>query len=249
MFLIEPNRTQFDLSFRLFGIPVRVHPLFWVFTAFMGSNLGDPKRVLMWVLAAFVAILIHELGHALVVIHFGWRPWITLYGMGGLASYQPTHHDSRKQIMISFAGPGAGFLLALFVVCCFDLLEGQVWFHMGWPYLVSVGVWSDRLPVLVNFWANDVLQLSVYWGLLNLLPIIPLDGGKICQELLRLYGRGNTTALAYQISMVMAGLMAVYFIIYLDNKFTAMFFAMMAFQSYQMLIHLGGRGGGGYDRW
>src|ERR1043166_8856978 len=71
--------------------------------------ITSPVDLMIWVAVVFVSILIHELGHALVARAHGWQPWITLYGMGGLASYQPTRHDTRSQILISAAGPAAGF--------------------------------------------------------------------------------------------------------------------------------------------
>ena len=67
MYLFEPARTQFDLNFSLFGIHVRVHPMFWVVTAILGSNQGEARYVLLWVAVAFVSILIHEMGHVLGV--------------------------------------------------------------------------------------------------------------------------------------------------------------------------------------
>jgi len=63
VYLFEPSRTPFDLSFKLFGIHVRVHPMFWVVTGILGSNQDDPKYVLMWIGVVFISVLIHELGH------------------------------------------------------------------------------------------------------------------------------------------------------------------------------------------
>ena len=248
MLLAGPPRTQADLNFRLFGIPVRVHPLFWLVSLFMGSSLREAKLVLMWVAASFIAILVHEFGHAFAALAFGWRPWITLYGMGGLASYRPTHHDSRKQIMISFAGPGAGFVLAALIVLLFKVLDGVVVFGVGWPFLVRLAVASQHLPVMVNLLANFVLFICVFWGLVNLLPILPLDGGRICQELLLMYSRGNSTAQALGISIVTAVAVAVYGGVVVQDYFLAMFFGFMAFQNYQAFQMMGG-GGGGYGRW
>ena len=64
----------------------------------------------------FVSILVHELGHAFVQRYFGGRPWITLYGFGGLASCNDCDRSPRSQIIISLAGPLAGFLFAVVVM-------------------------------------------------------------------------------------------------------------------------------------
>ena len=66
MLFTEPNRTPYDLRFNLFGIPVRVHPLFWLVAAILGAGSDpDPIELLLWIGTVFVSILIHEMGHAL----------------------------------------------------------------------------------------------------------------------------------------------------------------------------------------
>ena len=114
MLLGEPPRTQYDLNFSLLRIPVRVDPWFWLMTLILGSQRRDPASILSWIVAVFFAILIHELGHALAMLAYGLRPWIVLYSMGGLTSYDPRDAFRSKgsdwlgQIVISFAGPAAG---------------------------------------------------------------------------------------------------------------------------------------------
>ncbi len=94
MILAEPPPGQGDIHFRIFGIPVRVHPFFWLIAVLLVIR-GDPKpaQVLIWVAAMFVSILIHELGHAWLQRRYGGRPRIVLYGMGGLAI---SEYDDRS---------------------------------------------------------------------------------------------------------------------------------------------------------
>jgi stage IV sporulation protein FB len=72
MLIGEPPPTQADLHFRLFGIPVRVHPFFWVATLFLGmaGKTADPVNTLIWVAVVFVSILVHEFGHATIQLSF-----------------------------------------------------------------------------------------------------------------------------------------------------------------------------------
>ena len=131
MLIGEPQPTQGDLHFRLFGFPVRIHPFFWLI-AFLFGMSGTPPLPLVfaWVAAMFLSILIHELGHAAVMRYYGISPRITLYGMGGLASYEPSQvRDQRAfsthaQIAIAAAGPLAGFLTAAVIVVAI-LLSGN----------------------------------------------------------------------------------------------------------------------------
>ena len=79
------DETEFDLRFQLFGIPVRVHPLFWLMAAFIAWYPNRLDLVLIGVLCVFVSIMIHELGHAVMFRHFGFRGEIVLYMLGGFA--------------------------------------------------------------------------------------------------------------------------------------------------------------------
>ena len=80
MFLGDPQRTQADLNFSLFGFPVRVSPFFWSVAAILGWGLvREPKLFFLFILAAFLSILIHELGHAFAFRRFGTSARIVLY--------------------------------------------------------------------------------------------------------------------------------------------------------------------------
>src|SRR3954464_14267452 len=85
--LLEPQETPYDLRFRLFGIPVRVHPLFWLFSAILGWNWIEEgvAYVLLWVACVFISVMIHELGHIFMGLVFGSPGYIVLYSFGGLA--------------------------------------------------------------------------------------------------------------------------------------------------------------------
>jgi len=121
MLLLEPPPTRFDLRFTVARVPVRVHPLFWLVAALLGFSAGDPVFVLIWVGVVFVSILVHEFGHAIAMRHYGESPRVVLHALGGLTIAEPTpwggrwanvSPGGRQQILISAAGPGAGFLLA-----------------------------------------------------------------------------------------------------------------------------------------
>ena len=117
MLLAEPPPSQGDLHFRLLGYPVRIHPFFWLVTLFLGDLNRDPIFVLAWVVAVLISILLHELGHAVVMRHYGYRPSIVLYSFGGLAIPHSGPHGSRRpgpwgNMLISLAGPLTDLILA-----------------------------------------------------------------------------------------------------------------------------------------
>jgi len=74
MILAEPGKTQFDLKWSMLGVPVRVHPLFWLITLFLSYHERMPfTLVLISIAAIFFSILVHEFGHALSGRYYGDR--------------------------------------------------------------------------------------------------------------------------------------------------------------------------------
>ncbi len=238
----EPAHTPFDLNFRVLGIPVRVHPLFWLVTLFM-KPAASPKAAAIWVFAVFVSILIHELGHAIVARACGFAPWIVLHGFGGLAIYQPTYHNWKRQVLISLAGPGAGFFFAAFIAAAFRAAGHRVSVEFGFPFLLDISVAdiSNRnLDVLVQ----SLFFINIWWGLINLLPVIPLDGGQISRELFVAGCRYPQTGVirALQLSLLTGGLIAIFAFVELHSFYIGLLFGFFAYQSFSALqTYSGGR--------
>lgn len=216
--------TEFDLRFSMFGIPIRVHPLFWVVSAFMGWNPDDLKFTWIWIACVFVSILVHELGHAIMAKIFGWPPQIILYHFGGLAVYQPySGLTTQRSIIISAAGPMAGFILF-----------GIVW---GFRYYsIRFGLWDGFSPQArgyIGLAFYDLIFINLYWGLINLAPVLPLDGGHICEDICKSVKRYRGDILALQISMVVAGGLAVYFFTH-QCRYAGIMFALFGVFNFQM---------------
>ena len=258
---VEPQPTRYDLCFPLFGFPVRVHPMFWLIAILLGGIGQDADivpRMAIWVVVVFFSILIHELGHAVVMRRFGERARICLYWMGGLAISDGTWRSSRgrntfEQVLISFAGPAAGFILAGLLLLIL-YATGTV---IGWQpqkysenirYLVPlVQLENQYLTMLVN----GLLYFNAFWGAVNLIPVYPLDGGQICRAAYTHLDPQRGVEQSLWISVVSGGLTAVAGLLLFRSFFIAMFFGFMAYNSYQMIanIRTGGFGGGGSRRW
>ena len=222
MLLAEPSRTQFDLNFSTFGFPVRVHPLFWIIGIVLGFNgSADGIQIVTWLLATFVSILIHELGHALMIRRFGREAHIVLYAMGGLAiegrprssdpfgnpwdSHTPDYgqraRTPQEQIIISAAGPGIQLLLAAVVAGIVYASGGHVDVAYAGFVPIPVAELGGGLAKNANleFLVNVMLYINIFWALMNLLPVLPLDGGQIAMQILdatRPVGRDAKNALA-----------------------------------------------------
>src|SRR4051794_14917538 len=102
------------MRFRLFGFPVEIQFTFWIGTfLFSRWQQGIDITILVWMAVVFVSILVHELGHAVAIRRHGATPEISLHWMGGTTSWRAVLPLRRRDhVIISLAGPGAGFLLA-----------------------------------------------------------------------------------------------------------------------------------------
>jgi len=243
----EPQQTPWDLHFSLFGIPVRVHPFFWVVAILLGFS-GSPQLIylLVWVVAFFLAILVHELGHAMVMRSYGFSPRITLYGMGGLASAGQSSGsrgaDTWGQILISAAGPGAGFLLAAVIAALLVLVGPGVKILLiadFLPYVLAAGTVGSE--VFTRF-IESVLFVCVFWGMVNLLPVYPLDGGQIARELFLRANPHDGIRQSLILSIVTGVAMAVIGLAALHDVFIAVMFGLLAYFSYAALQAHRGRG-------
>lgn len=156
------------VEFRLFGIPVAITGGFWL-TAFLLGLLnagpsGATARLLPSVLVVLVAILVHELGHALVASVFGARPMIVLHGMGGTTRLEQGKLSRWRSVLVSLAGPFAGFVVGGLSVAARHTLtvDGELLrFTLGYLEFCTIG-----------------------WGILNLMPVLPLDGGLVMRDAL-----------------------------------------------------------------
>jgi stage IV sporulation protein FB len=218
MFGIGP--TPFDLRLVAFRIPVRVHPTFWLGSLLFGSNLENGQLIFIWVMCSFVSILIHELGHALTAEMFDWPSEIILYFGGGLAiSHRYRNDTPGRNIAVSIMGPMAGFMfLALLIAVELLLNANRIW------------VYEYR------FFTFQVLKfMNLYWGLLNLLPVLPLDGGQILQSVCRAIRLRDPVGVAMKIGVVVGGAAAYYYFAVARQQFVGMLMLMLCMQNVSAL--------------
>ncbi|MBO0722249.1 MAG: site-2 protease family protein [Blastocatellia bacterium] len=150
---------------KVFGIPVKVDFTFLLVGLILASSrINQPLFVVQWLFVVFISILVHELGHAFVCRAYGLSPQIRLHAMGGLTSWNNDIRVSpQKNIAISLAGPFAGFLFFGLIYLTWNIL------HLDSDF----GRQIYRLLMYVN----------LFWGIVNLLPVLPLDGGHVVDSL------------------------------------------------------------------
>lgn len=170
---------------RLFGIPVRVHWSLLVFLLFVAIAERSLAGVLSMVLV-FGSVVVHELAHALVARGRGLPIGdISLYPFGGVAKLLSPPKTSRDEIVVAVAGPAASLALAFSFLALSPL--GAV--------------------------AATLARVNLMLGVFNLLPALPMDGGRVLRALLaRRLGFYGATRRAARLSRWIAfGLMGAAF--------------------------------------
>ena len=217
MFFTSPGATPYDLRFRLFGFPISINPIFWI-VALILSPSKSPKEAIVWCFAVLVSILVHELGHALVMRSYGGQPRIVLYGFGGLAITERMPTSWFQNVITSLAGPffGIFFYVVVYVVAR----------QFGMPD-------ND----MFRWFVACLLLINLYWNLFNLVPIYPLDGGQVARELLtRFVSASAGIIMSLWLSIVCCVVVGVYVVMQTGSTYNLLLFALLGYQNYQTLV-------------
>lgn len=201
------------VRFALLKIPVAVH---WSFALIGILVLGvyEPAEVVGWIVGVFLAVLFHEMGHALTARAFGAHPVkITLFGLGGVTTYPAdTELTPGRRFLIAASGSAVGIALGglLFLARTTDPIAGLFPFGRA---LVS-----------------GFILAGLLWGALNWLPILPLDGGNMAWHALEFVTPRRALRIAKGLTIVTAVVIAYVAIVVWDNMFGAVFVALIASQ-------------------
>ena len=239
----QPPTSQYELRFNIARIPVRVHPSFWLLAILFGIGFGSLLITPIWVFVIFVSILIHELGHALAFRRYGQGSYIVLYAMGGLTIPESVPWGGRwanvalsrwQEIFVSLAGPFAGFLFAGLIIGIVVLTGGSVsvfkllgFIPLPLSSSVPYGGW------LVGELVHQFLWVNIFWGLINLMPVQPLDGGNVARNLFIQYDPMDGVRKALWLSVISGALIALVGLIAFRSLYMALLFGFLAYQSYQ----------------
>lgn len=198
-----------SLRFRLLDISVSVH---WSFllVALLGVGSSTGVEIAVWTLAAFLAVLLHEMGHALTARRFGAEPVaIRLFAFGGVTTWPTSSALSPgRRFIATGAGSGVGILAG------------------GALALVARSGAIDGLGTLPFFAITSFIFASLIWGVLNWIPIRPLDGGQMTFTLLEVVTPRAAESLSRAISLVTGGVVVLGAIL-LEDYFAAVFVALI----------------------
>jgi stage IV sporulation protein FB len=180
-----PVASRHGIFFWLLRTLVKVRYTFFLSALLLGLRRPSVITLLEWVVVSFLAILLHELGHAFAARFYRQNPHIELHAMGGSTSWTRTHQlEWHQRVIISLAGPGIGFLV-------------------GGLLYVGYALFPVQEPYLLRLARYDFLWVTFAWGTFNLLPLLPLDGGQaVCETLEHRLGSQRGRLLTRKISCV-----------------------------------------------
>jgi Zn-dependent protease len=159
---VRPARSPQGLHFNLFGFPARIDASFVLIVGLIGYD-GMASHLAIWVAVALVSVLGHELGHALAARRLGATASISLQGLGGLTRSSRAEPLRRgESAILTAAGPAAGILLGIPVLLAIQALDWPSW---------TMGGFALRTAAFT----------TLGWSALNLLPVMPLDGGHLLE--------------------------------------------------------------------
>lgn len=163
--------------FRVRGIQLAVHLSFFLLLAWVANEGWAVGRWIgvSWsvgtLLAFFGCVVLHEFGHSFTAMHFGIGVRrILLMPIGGMAEFDAIPREPMREFFITLAGPAVNFVIAAFL-----------WIIVGLPQGFP---WQSEFPANARGFAQLLLQANLVMGCFNLLPIFPMDGGRIFRALL-----------------------------------------------------------------
>lgn len=165
---------------RFADIDVKVHATFLLILAWVAISYWQAERSveavvggLVFILALFFCVLLHEFGHALVARRYGVGTRdIILLPIGGVARLERIPDNPRQELWIALAGPAVNFAIAVVLAA----------------WLEITGSWQpvDELSVSGGSFLERLLIVNIFIAVFNLVPAFPMDGGRILRALLGL---------------------------------------------------------------
>ncbi len=209
---------------KLSGIRLYLHWTFllligWILVGDLG-NRGFPEGLMtvVFILAAFFCVTLHEFGHALTARKYGIRTKnITLLPIGGLANMERMPKQPIREFNVAIAGPLVNVVIAA-------ILYVFLWTTKSMP---SPEELRNIQGVTREFFLFHLFVVNALLALFNLIPAFPMDGGRIFRALLSFkVSRRRATQIASQVGQLLAIL---FVFVGLFNHFMLVFIGIFIF--------------------
>jgi len=204
---------------RIFGVPVRLHftfVLLLIFLLFIGiGGSQSAAMTVLYIIALFASVLLHELGHTLMARHYGIKTIeIVMFPIGGVSRPErlPKAHE---EFWIAISGPLVNGIIAAGLF---------LWLATQHQFLSFEQLKDPTDTNLAERIALGNLLLFVF----NLLPAYPMDGGRVLRSLLaRFKSEEEATRIAANSGQILAIMVGLYGL--LATNFMLVFVAMFIY--------------------
>ncbi|MEX1185278.1 MAG: site-2 protease family protein [Gemmatimonadaceae bacterium] len=200
---------------RIAGIQLDVHATFFVLLAWIAlasyrvsGTLSAAAQAVAFIVAIFLSVVLHELGHALMARRYGVKTrGITLLPIGGVARLERIPDRPAQELAIALAGPAVTVALVILLYAVLRL--------MGTATDPRAVVPGTELPFLARLmWVNVILAAF------NLLPAFPMDGGRVLRAALAMRtDHARATEVAARVGKMFALLFGILGLFVLGNPF------------------------------
>lgn len=186
------------------GIGIYVHATFLIIVAWVAfqawAAVGTVSAVVtgvVFILALFACVVLHELGHALAARRYGIRTRdIILLPIGGVARLERMPDKPMQELVVALAGPAVNVAIA-----------AGLWL---WLSFTGALVPASRLGILGGPFLERLMAVNILLIVFNLLPAFPMDGGRVLRALLAMrFGALRATRWAARVGRTMAVLFAI----------------------------------------
>lgn len=197
---------------RIFGIKLFVHWTFfllvgWIFTMHLMAGRGPGAAIMgvLFILALFGCVVLHELGHALAARRYGVPTRdITLLPIGGVARLERIPRNPTHELVVALAGPAVNVVIALIILIGLLAMNGRT-------------ITADFQTFQGNFFVQ-LMAVNVFLVAFNMIPAFPMDGGRVLRALLaRRMNYARATTLAARVGQMIAVALGVLGLFVLGN--------------------------------
>jgi Zn-dependent protease/predicted transcriptional regulator len=160
------------------GIGVYLHATFLILIGFIvlshwsaGHSVAKTLEGVVFILALFGCVLLHEFGHALMAARYGIKTRdITLLPIGGLARLERMPDEPLQELWVALAGPAVNVVIAAAL--------------FAWLVFTATFAPLEQLSVIGGPFLERLMVVNVILVVFNMLPAFPMDGGRVLRALL-----------------------------------------------------------------
>jgi len=163
---------------KLAGIDIFIHFTFFILLTWvaliqwkLNGSIGAAFSGVVFILAIFSCVVLHELGHALAAKKYGIKTQdIILLPIGGVARLEKMPDQPIQELWVALAGPAVNVVIVA-------LLAVYLW-------ITNTLTPDNQLMMTTAAFVERIMGVNIFLILFNMIPAFPMDGGRVLRALL-----------------------------------------------------------------